>query len=407
MARSISLMTAVEGLENDGEETGADSDAIEVPGEVRDSEDDVEGSEEVLDDAGGDVDTLEDIKDVLEEAADNGEGIDDTAAKLVEITTEAIYARLGFGETKSVGALEGFKNPRSRVAATRYAAEAIGEKVSQVWEAIKKFFKDLVEKIKGLWKTYMTAVGRLKRGAEAMRRKVGATSGSKKEDSFEDKSMASKVLGKDGKLNIGESINNTIKIFEDINKSKDELTKVIEDIKDTDEDKSLEGKMKLVAGAAGVASSSREHKRDVPPEDVMVGNKAIQFYVDITEKKVTFDIFEAIVENKKEDAEIPVADKRALEDYCSGVIKLCNAIAASKERKEKADKRTEKALDRLAKPAKSGGKETATTKSARVARELLRASSKMSYLPEKIAIAGSHTVLAYVNKCIRMYEKED
>ena len=405
MARSMSLMTAVEGLENDGEETGAVSDAIEVPGEVRDSEDDVEGSEEVLDEAGDDVDTLEDIKDVLEEAADNGEGIDDTAAKLVEITTEAIYARLGFGETKIVGALEGFKNPRSRIAATRYAAEAIGDTVSRVWEAIKKFFKDLVEKIKGLWKTYMTAVGRLKRGAEALRRKAAATVGAKKEETFEDKSLAEKILGKDGKINIGTALDNTIKAIEEVGKSKDRIAEIIDDIKGG---KELEGKIKMALDASGHVSASREHKAGADAGDVLLGNKAIEYYLDAGAEKVSVDMFVSSVDNGKEDAEIPVADKRELEEYCSKVIKLCNAVSASKERKEKADKRTEKALDKLSRKPKAGASdgEKADARDARIVREMLRVSSKMSYLPEKIAIAGGHTVLSYVTKCLRMHGKE-
>lgn len=405
MARSNSLMTAVEGLENDGEVTGAGEDAIEVPGEVRDSEDGVDESVEILDEAGDDVDTLEDIKEVLEDAADNGDGIDDTAAKIVEITTEAIYARLGFSDTKTMGAMESYKNPRSRVTATRYAAEAIGDKISHVWEAIVKFFKDLREKIKDLWKTYVTAVGRLKRTAEAMRRKVAATSGSKKEDEFEDKSLASKILGKDGKLNIGITLDNTIRTFEEVNKGKDKLAEIVEDVK-SGGDKELDGKIKMALGADAAIRSSRDSKKDVDPKDVMIGNKAIEYYLDITENKVSVDMFVSSIDHD-DDKEIPVADKRELEEYCSKIIKVCNAISASKERKEKADKRTEKALDRMAKKPKSGASEDdkADAKDARIVREMLRVSSKMSYLPEKIAISGCHSVLAYVNKCIRMYEK--
>lgn len=405
MARSNSLMTAVEGLENDGEVTGAGEDAIEVPGEVRDSEDGVDESVEILDEAGDDVDTLEDIKEVLEDAADNGDGIDDTAAKIVEITTEAIYARLGFSDTKTMGAMESYKNPRSRVTATRYAAEAIGDKISHVWEAIVKFFKDLREKIKDLWKTYVTAVGRLKRTAEAMRRKVAGAPGSKKENEFEDKSLASKILGKDGKLNIGTALDNTISQLEAVNKIKDKVTEIVEDIKS--DDRELDGRIKMAFGAEAAINTSRDSKKDVDPKDIMIGNKAIEYYLDVTENKVSVDMFVSSVDHDNDDKEIPVADKRELEEYCSKIIKVCNAISASKERKEKADKRTEKALDRMAKKPKSGASEgdKDNAREARIVREMLRVSSKMSYLPEKVAISGCHSVLAYVNKCIRMYEK--
>lgn len=406
MARSISLMTAVEEID-DGEAMTGDEEAIEVPGDVRDSEDDVKDSEEVVDGAGDDVDTLEEIKDVLDDAADNGEGIDDTAAKIVEITTEAIYARLGFTDTKVVGSLESFKNPRSRVTATRMAAETIGDRVDRVWEAIKKFFKDLREKVKALWTKYVTAVGRLKRAAEGMRRKVAATTGSKKEDTFEDKNLAAKILGSDKKLNIASALDNTIKKIEQSNSFKDKLIDLAEKI-GSDATKDI-GLTELAEASGSFRSKSRDNRSAVPANEVMIGNKAIEYYMDEAKEKVTLDVFESTYDNDvADDTEIEVADKRTLEDYCGGVIKVCNAVLASRERKEKGDKKAEKMLDRLSKKSKAGATvlEKVDAKNARVVREILRATNKLSYLPEKVAISGCHDVLAYVNKCLRVYSKE-
>jgi hypothetical protein len=394
MARGISLMTAAEELEVDDKEAMGDAEAIEVPGDVRDSEDEVESSEEVLDEAGADVDTLEDIKDVLEDAADKGEGIDETAAKIVEITTEAIYARLGFRETKVMGSLESFQNVRSRVTATRMAAETIGDRVSAVWEAIKKFFKDLREKIKELWAKYVTAVGRLKRSAEAMRRKVSQTNGTKKEETFTDKSMASKVLNKAGKVNLETTLRNTIKELEGMATIKDQLIESVEKVNGSIDFKEL---VSLNAYVVKMGSG-----KDISEDQAMVGNKGIKFYVDDSGDKTTLDVFEAVFDNDQDgDTDIEVLDKGKLEGICSDVTKVCNAIAASHDRKEKGDKKVEKALDKLAKDKKD--KDSA--REARIVRELLRANSKLSYLPEKIAISGCHTALAYVNKCLRQYGK--
>jgi hypothetical protein len=405
MARGISLMTAAEEIDNDGDTTMVESEAIEVPGDVRDSEDEVEDSEEVLDEAGADVDTLEDIKDVLEDAADKGEGIDETAAKIVEITTEAIYARLGFRDTKVMGSLESFQNVRSRVTATRMAAEAIGDRVSAVWEAIKKFFRDLRDKIKELWAKYVTAVGRLKSSAEAMRRKVSQTTGTKKEETFTDKNLVSKVLDKNGKVNLASTLGHTIKEITGVAELKDELIKTIED----------------EANVANLKKKINEYSRqisiradkDVPENRVMVGNKGIKFYMDESDDKITFDVFEAVYDNDQDgDTEIEVLDKKDLEFICSEVIKVCNSITAVHDRKENGDKKVEKELDKRAKTNEYEGKKGVIVKvgernmrSARVVRELLRANSKMSYLPEKIAISGCHVALSYVNKCLRQYGK--
>jgi hypothetical protein len=394
MARGISLMTAAEELEVDDNEAMNDSEAIEVPGDVRDSEDEVEGSEEVLDEAGDDVDTLEDIKDVLEDAADKGEGIDETAAKIVEITTEAIYARLGFRDTKVMGSLESFQNVRSRVTATRMAAETIGDRVSAVWEAIKKFFKDLREKIKELWAKYVTAVGRLKRSAEAMRRKVSQTNGTKKEETFTDKSMVSKVLNKAGKVNLETTLRNTIKELEGMATIKDQLIESVEKVNGSIDFKEL---VSLNAYVVKMGSG-----KDISEDQAMVGNKGIKFYVDDSGDKTTLDVFEAVFDNDQDgDTDIEVLEKGKLEGICSDVIKVCNAISAIHDRKEKGDKKVEKAIDKLSKDKKD--KDAA--RDARIVRELLRANSKLSYLPEKIAISGCHTALAYVNKCLRQYGK--
>jgi hypothetical protein len=408
MARSFSLMTAVEEMEIDDEETGAGSDAIEVPGEVRDAEDEVEGREEVIDEAGDDIDTLEDIKDILDEAADKGEGIDETAAKIVEVTTEAIYARLGFTGAQTLGSMESFKNARSRVTATKMAAEGIRDRIGRAWDAIVKFFKDLRAKVKELWVKYVTQVGRLKRAAEAMRRKVASTSGTKKNDTFKDKSMASKILGKDNKVNIEKAIDNTIKELDKFSAMKDKVGELVEKYAtDKDLDEKSKDFLKSYADAtrknAGVGS-----KAEYDETKVMIGNKRIAFYVDESEEKVTFDILEVTVDNGVEDEEIDVESKPELEKHCSSVVKLCQTVLAAKERKEKADAKVEKALEKISKEVSEKDKSDEGKKLAkdtRMVRELLRAASKMSYLPEKIAVSGCHTALAYVGKCLREYEK--
>jgi hypothetical protein len=274
------------------------------------------------------------------------------------------------------------------------AAETIGDRVSAVWEAIKKFFKDLREKVKELWAKYVTAVGRLKRSAEAMRRKVSQTSGSKKEDTFNDKSMVGKVLGKDGKVNLIPRLAETVNTLNGLSVIKDMIIEVIEKADNKDSLKPLFSKISSAFG--------NDAAKDVDEGNALVGNKGIKFYIDDAGDKTTLDIFEAIFDNDQDDdADIDVLDKNQLESICSGVISVCNAITSNHDRKEKGDKKIEKALDKLAKDKK----DKKAARDARVVREMLRANSKMSYLPEKIAISGCHVALSYVNKALRQYGK--
>jgi hypothetical protein len=238
-----------------------------------------------------------------------------------------------------------------------------------------------------------------------MRRKVSQTTGTKKEETFTDKNLVSKVLDKNGKVNLASTLGHTIKEITGVAELKDELIKTIED----------------EANVANLKKKINEYSRqisiradkDVPENRVMVGNKGIKFYMDESDDKITFDVFEAVYDNDQDgDTEIEVLDKKDLEFICSEVIKVCNSITAVHDRKENGDKKVEKELDKRAKTNEYEGKKGVIVKvgernmrSARVVRELLRANSKMSYLPEKIAISGCHVALSYVNKCLRQYGK--
>jgi hypothetical protein len=293
------------------------------------------------------------------------------------------------------------------------AAETIGDRVNAVWEAIKKFFRDLRDKIKELWAKYVTAVGRLKRSAEAMRRKVSQTNGTPKEDSFTDKSMVSKVLGSNGNVNLTSTLATTIDEINQASKIKDELITVIEDENNL---------LKLKSKIGEYAKETRDmNGKDIPEDRAMVGNKGIKFYMDEANDKVTFDVFEAVFDNGLDgDADIKVLDKTELEKICNEVIKVCNTITAAHERKESGDKKVEKTLDDLTKIKEHKDKNGEVLKNSkgaiimnsennkrnsRIVRELIRVNSKMSYLPEKIAISGCHVALSYVNKCLRQYGK--
>ncbi len=414
MARSMTLMGVVEDLEESELAEGADEEAVEVPGEVRDAEDEVSDSEDTMDEASDDIETLEEVKEILDDAADNGEGLDETAAKIVEATVEKIYARLGIHSSSVVGSIESFKNPRSRVTATRMAAEDIGDKVSRAWEAVKKFFKDLWEKIKGLWKKYVTAVGRLKARAMATRTKLGKVGSSKKEETIESKEYAQAFTDKSStKPTLGEQLDHTLEAIKVQDVVRDGMIDILDDIDKASDDAAKNvatGKLKAVLKGLHTISTSEGNGilRNVDPKDVLVGNRTIAFYFDESKDNFTFDIFEAEVDkgDRKDDDTIDVPDKATLVGYCSKIMQVCDTIDRDKDKVSKADKRILSKLDKMGKSKKGddqGKKDEA--KDARIAREILRANGKFSYLPEKIAISGCHKALSYVNRCASMYEK--
>ncbi len=411
MARSTTLMGAVEDLEEEGLAEGVNDETVEVPGEVRDAEDEVTGGEETLDGAEDDIETLEEVKDILDDAADNGEGIDETAAKIVEATVEKIYARLGIQSASVMGSMESFKNQRSRVTATRMAAEDIGGKVSRAWEAVKKFFRDLWEKIKGLWKKYATAVGRLKTRAMAMRTKVGKAGATKKEESFDSKEYAHAFNDKSGAFILGDQLENTFRLLRESDSNRDELVGMLDEIEKADKSKLNKAKKALADKLAGIHKSNTAESGKIGPDiDArvrLVGNRAVAFYLDESEDKFTLDVFEVdAAGSDRTDESVKVEDKKDLVDDCAKIIQICDQIDRNKDKISKNDKRVMAKLDEMGKATKGDDKDAkGVAMDAKVARELLRANGKMSYLPEKIAIAGCHKALSYVGRCVGMYEK--
>ncbi len=393
MLRSKSLFVAAEELEDDELEDGVDEEAVEVPGEVRDAEDEVEDTQDVIDDSSDDVERLEDIKDILEDAAEKGEGIDETAAKVVEVAVESIYARLGIRETNVIGATEGFSNVRTRVTATKLAAEAIGETISRAWEAVKKFFKDLWAKIKELWARYATAVGRLKGKAESIRKKLNRAPDNKKETEFDNKSFAKAFKGKDSKaLILGTQLDNTLKELADIEAMRTEIVTALDS-----KDGLTAERLKTIAKTSSGDSL------------VMVANKKVEVKQYAGKDEVAdFEVAIKDDEPKDPDETMSVEDKSALIAHCTKIVKICDKILEI-SKKDKDYTRMIKAIDKLAKE-KSKGKETADKSEAetiKMTRVYLKVNGKLGYIPQRAVIAGCHKALSYVAKCASYYKSED
>lgn len=111
---------------------------------------------EMADTADEAVTAIEELADVAEVMSDSvegeGEGLTEDAAEIAEVAVEAICARLGYKPAKKpMPSMEAFGSTSSRVEATKYALEGLGDTMRKIWEAIKGFFSRIWEAIKGLW----------------------------------------------------------------------------------------------------------------------------------------------------------------------------------------------------------------------------------------------------------------
>ena len=95
------------------------------------------------------IEELSDLSDVLTK----NDAIGSDAASLAVISTESICRRLGYvGEKPIIPSMESFSYANSRKQATEYTLESLGQIVSDVWEAIKKFFAKIIEGVKKIFK---------------------------------------------------------------------------------------------------------------------------------------------------------------------------------------------------------------------------------------------------------------
>lgn len=95
--------------------------------------------------------SIEELTNVVN-CLDEINGLSGDAARIAQIATEAICSRLGYKPDRTlIPSLESFKYSHSRVQATSYAIEAIGEVVDKIWEAIKKIAHKIWDFIKGIF----------------------------------------------------------------------------------------------------------------------------------------------------------------------------------------------------------------------------------------------------------------
>lgn len=206
-------ITASLGLEDDApnvqvnidtDETGMPIDNVTEEGENTPEADEVEiiedtveieADNEVIEEMTEAADSLESIFIAMESAQSNG-GMTPEAARFASIAVANIVGKYGVSSEDMGISLESFNDNRAH--ATTVSMEGVGQALKDLWEAIVAKFHAMVKKIVDFYHKMIAAAPRIKRRAEALRKKARAVKGSPKE-----KTMKTSLFGA---LNIAGSV---------------------------------------------------------------------------------------------------------------------------------------------------------------------------------------------------------
>ena len=142
-------------------------------------------------DAGDDLveaeQTLESIYKQLVSASEAGRGISEESARFMQLAIEGITIkghRLSLGKV-GIPSCESFGSSNRALSNTNLSMEGVGEVLRRVWTWIKEQVTKIVAKIKNWYKSVLGLAPRLKKRAEAIKKKADGTSGSTDESTVE------------------------------------------------------------------------------------------------------------------------------------------------------------------------------------------------------------------------------
>lgn len=148
------------------------TEVADATAEVAEQGGEVDDHVEALSDGVDNIEEMTSVQDVLQKSVDSGEGVSEDAAEIAEIAVEAICARLGIKKQRTVPSLEAFGSKSSRLVATKFAIESIGEKIDQAWKAVKAFFAKVWAQIKAFFKTVWGYIVSFKNTAKGLLTRV-------------------------------------------------------------------------------------------------------------------------------------------------------------------------------------------------------------------------------------------
>ena len=200
MSLTQTLLGRFPGLESDVPAAGGVADALEVGQVVDEDGAQLDGENLVENDL---IEAAEDA-DVVEEGSDDAEELIDTAEALESYlaaaraaskqggwsTQEAaaydlginiVMGKIGGGARDVMPALESFGSSRERINATASVENRITDTLKKIWEAIKRAVNKVIAFVRKWYLKIADGASRLKKRAEAIRKKAENTTGSAKE----------------------------------------------------------------------------------------------------------------------------------------------------------------------------------------------------------------------------------
>lgn len=313
----------------DGLETGL----LEVADETAEGEDISEDVDEGVETA----EALESLRIVVKNAAANG-GFDRHGAATAKVALEGLYKRAGFNLKKiqAVPALESFGGVSDRVRSTLALEADIKQKLSNVWEAIKKAIQTAIDFVIGLYNKLFDKATKLEARAKKVAEVAGKLSGTPKNKVFESKELGQAlVLGSAvpgdsaGAKRVLEVLNT---VFKDYPSFVDTLDKAAGYVADQKADAVMEvlekGQISLGLEKISNPSSAGFQVADgaaVERSAEMPGGKALVLVLDASDpSKSTGAIGDF---NPKSPAQAPNGGKIPVLDTKEKIIDMANVIA--------------------------------------------------------------------------------
>lgn len=176
MARKFFALEDAEVVEST--DAGLDgAEVLELGDGIQESEVEAAEVDEVataIEDAEVAADNLEESAAILEQGVESGEGVSEETAQAVEVAVEAALNMLGASHRKNslMPSLESWGSGSSRLSSTKYALEAVMDKIKEIWKKIVDFVKMIAQKVTDFFVSFFDNTERLKKAAAKMRTKV-------------------------------------------------------------------------------------------------------------------------------------------------------------------------------------------------------------------------------------------
>lgn len=415
----MAKLYAMEDMDLDN--TAADLEVSPEEGEVADATIDIDtDATDIAEDAEGiegGVDADERLEEVenLVEKSNEGEGMNEETADAVRIAVEAICSNIGANPRVlySLYASENFSSPSSRKANGVYAFEGIGEFVADMWKRMKASLAALWAKVVAFWNKNVSTLGRIKKALDAMKTRVGNSSGKLKNTAYIDEAPSGlyDAVGFEGEVNT-KNITAIIATHEKLITASDS---VIE----------LTNQFNAKAGANITTSKIRSYIESIsggPDTNIgpLVGgiNYKITLEKDAEEGTVNFTIERENVE-RKDRGGMSLAEKGDVKTLIERMSKLIGDNIKAKEKSSKLNESfnkfsmaIEKAINNIGGPGKKGAAKAADdAEDPKELRKLMRVAYKINAKSPVVMneclqfnIRLAKAVLGYSAVCMKNYK---